>query len=691
MKNKKLVLFFALVAVLVASVMICSFIAFAEDNDVTVAKLGDVDGNGTVGAEDVVAFSQYFANYDYDNPTTDERMIAVADLSGDGKVTLVDLQMLRVGLANGYFDEPEGCAHEWADATCETPKTCSICGETEGEALGHDMVTDAAVDPSCTATGLTEGAHCSRCDGATTAQTVVDALGHAWGEEDANGSKICNLCGEVETKDAAEVYFFLNAINWDNEYLAGKSFNQPLVFSKDYEGYPNDLGYVPTDSSHPGLLYIQGWGGSNYEAEGIVYRVVDANGEALTEWTPLAQHSTYPTLSAATDGVLTNVQNKIPDGYAYYFRGYADVTAFSEEYVTVEVAFVLKGSSKNDEHFEFLTVKDVLYNRPVQFQVQYAGAENKAQLVDGKPTSFNDALTTPSTGDNAGKIFFQGYGGTIGEVSNVQFRVRSNSTGEIIQGWKGLDQYKTYPKIAEYDAQLSFVQSAIPGATKCYMVRGYMDISAFYGQTVTIEIAFVLEDQTHFIFATETNCTNTAERPVGLNINSLQGYLKPSWHTEVLVFGEDYTYSGSTSNVTKPSYPTGGIATSGTEKGTLYLAGWAGTNAEATDLVFRVLDANGNVISTASEGYTDGWTNDIVKEKASSGGYYNTFGYDATATKSLQQTVDGGFAYSFRGYLNLREFAGQSVTVECALVLKDVPESQKYFTIITVEKVNVGS
>jgi hypothetical protein len=28
--------------------------------------------------------------------------------------------------------------HSWVDADCTTPKTCSICGKTEGEALGHD-------------------------------------------------------------------------------------------------------------------------------------------------------------------------------------------------------------------------------------------------------------------------------------------------------------------------------------------------------------------------------------------------------------------------------------------------------------------------------------------------------------------------------------------------------------------------
>lgn len=35
-----------------------------------------------------------------------------------------------------------GChiKHEWVEATCTEPKTCSVCGEKEGEALGHTWV-----------------------------------------------------------------------------------------------------------------------------------------------------------------------------------------------------------------------------------------------------------------------------------------------------------------------------------------------------------------------------------------------------------------------------------------------------------------------------------------------------------------------------------------------------------------------
>ena len=49
-------------------------------------------------------------------------------------------------------------------------------------ATGHTAVTDAAVAPTCTETGLTEGSHCSVCGTVLTAQTTVPALGHDWND-----------------------------------------------------------------------------------------------------------------------------------------------------------------------------------------------------------------------------------------------------------------------------------------------------------------------------------------------------------------------------------------------------------------------------------------------------------------------------------------------------------------------------
>ena len=62
-----------------------------------------------------------------------------------------------------------------------TTHTCH-CGDTYVDtyvdALGHNEVTDEAVAPTCTNTGLTEGSHCSACDEVFTAQNSIDALGH---------------------------------------------------------------------------------------------------------------------------------------------------------------------------------------------------------------------------------------------------------------------------------------------------------------------------------------------------------------------------------------------------------------------------------------------------------------------------------------------------------------------------------
>ena len=80
-----------------------------------------------------------------------------------------------------------------------TTYKCADCGlSTKGDyvnALGHDMITDKAVAPTCTATGLTEGSHCSRCDHKV-AQEEVPALGHTAGAEaTCTEAQTCTVCG----------------------------------------------------------------------------------------------------------------------------------------------------------------------------------------------------------------------------------------------------------------------------------------------------------------------------------------------------------------------------------------------------------------------------------------------------------------------------------------------------------------
>ena len=75
----------------------------------------------------------------------------------------------------------------------------------------HIAVVDPAVAPSCTKTGLTEGAHCLICNEVLWEQTVVPVAGHSygdWHEVPANACaggtysiRVCTTCFDVEYSD----------------------------------------------------------------------------------------------------------------------------------------------------------------------------------------------------------------------------------------------------------------------------------------------------------------------------------------------------------------------------------------------------------------------------------------------------------------------------------------------------------
>ena len=99
---------------------------------------------------------------------------------------------------NGIIKPENPCEHEWLDATCSTPKTCSKCNATEGEKLSHVEVTLQGVAPTCTNTGLSEGKQCSLCNEILVSQETLAAKGHAYGAAaTCTAPQTCTVCGTV--------------------------------------------------------------------------------------------------------------------------------------------------------------------------------------------------------------------------------------------------------------------------------------------------------------------------------------------------------------------------------------------------------------------------------------------------------------------------------------------------------------
>ena len=102
-------------------------------------------------------------------------------------------------------------------STCKTPGSVTMkcgCGATEVQTIPVDennhenIVTDGAVAPTCTKSGLTEGSHCAACDKVIIKQEEIPALGHKEDKDasiyiapscDKNGyvKRVCGVCGEI--------------------------------------------------------------------------------------------------------------------------------------------------------------------------------------------------------------------------------------------------------------------------------------------------------------------------------------------------------------------------------------------------------------------------------------------------------------------------------------------------------------
>ena len=101
------------------------------------------------------------------------------------------------------------CSHSWVEADCFTPKTCPLCGRTEGQAIGHIWEEATCMAPrTCKLCGESQGGTVDHgweeatCDAPRTcrwcALTEGDALGHVWEKATTEAPRTCSRCAATE-------------------------------------------------------------------------------------------------------------------------------------------------------------------------------------------------------------------------------------------------------------------------------------------------------------------------------------------------------------------------------------------------------------------------------------------------------------------------------------------------------------
>lgn len=197
-----------LLAVMMILTVIPASLSFAE-------TLGDVDGNDSITAADARLALRASVGLE----TLSPEQTAAADADFNGTITAADARLIlraSVGLETLHTHSYTEKVTKKATCTEKGTKTFTCeCGDSYTEeipATGHNSVTDKAVAPTCTATGKTEGAHCSICNTVLKAQTTVAAKGHTPKLDESTVIKVtcqkdgytgdtkCTVCGIVTKK-----------------------------------------------------------------------------------------------------------------------------------------------------------------------------------------------------------------------------------------------------------------------------------------------------------------------------------------------------------------------------------------------------------------------------------------------------------------------------------------------------------
>ncbi|MBR0447914.1 MAG: hypothetical protein IIX28_05585, partial [Clostridia bacterium] len=110
--------------------------------------------------------------------------------------------------SHSYTESIDLLNHTWSDATCAAPKTCTVCGATEGNPLDH--VYDNACDADCNACGairqVGDHVYTYPCDSSCDVCGATRDASHDWMDATCTQPRICRVCGSEDGVALDHVY-----------------------------------------------------------------------------------------------------------------------------------------------------------------------------------------------------------------------------------------------------------------------------------------------------------------------------------------------------------------------------------------------------------------------------------------------------------------------------------------------------
>ena len=245
------------------------------------------------------------------------------------------------------------CEHEWVEADCVNPRTCSLCEEIEGAPLGHSWYAATCAAPkTCENCGATEGETlphtwqdadcvtpktCTECGA-----TEGEALGHEWIEATYTSPQTCNVCGATEGETLKRENLGLTV---DELVALANSYESTVSLRMDYLGLDEDNWpvYSITDVSTGTVLNANVYLEPDYDGE-TVYSILlaaESTDETATYNMGVLAGVMLVSLDSSIDNSviaeLTSSEPTIEDGMVCYALEHNGILI--ELYASDEVVF----------------------------------------------------------------------------------------------------------------------------------------------------------------------------------------------------------------------------------------------------------------------------------------------------------------------------------------------------------------